>query len=142
MAKIPVTPQITIDEDHLQYEFVRASGPGGQKVNKTASAVQLRYELAASGWPEPLLARLRRLAGKRVTGDDVLVIDARRFRTQERNRQDALDRLVDLVRRAAQPPKARRKTRPTRSSVEKRLRKKQRRSEKKRLRGKLKSGEE
>jgi ribosome-associated protein len=127
---IPITPALTLDESEIQYEFVRAAGPGGQNVNKVATAVQLRYDVAHSpSLPEAVRQRLTRLAGKRLTGEGVLVIEARRFRTQEQNRQDALDRLVALLRRAAEPPKPRRPTRPTAASQERRLKGKRRRSE-------------
>ncbi len=102
---IRITDRITIDERELEESFIRASGPGGQNVNKLASAVQLRFDVRRSpSLPEDARARLERLAGKRLTREGVLVITAQRHRTQERNRQDALDRLVDLIRRAAVPP--------------------------------------
>lgn len=132
---IRVSRHITIDESEIEEHFVRASGPGGQHVNRAATAVQLRFDVANSpSLPDDVRGRLQRLAGNRLTEDGVLVIDAQRFRSQSRNRQDARRRLVDLVRRASQPPKVRHKTRPTRASQERRLREKQRRSEKKRLR--------
>jgi ribosome-associated protein len=132
---IPITPTITLDDSEIHYEFVRAAGPGGQNVNKVATAVQLRFDVAHSpSLPEDVRRRLIRLAGKRLTGEGVLVIEARRFRTQEQNRQDALDRLVALIRRAAEPPKPRRQTKPTAASQERRLRSKRRRSEIKKVR--------
>ncbi|MBV9635504.1 MAG: aminoacyl-tRNA hydrolase, partial [Methylobacteriaceae bacterium] len=116
--------------------FVRASGPGGQNVNKVASAVQIRFDVRRSpSLPEDVRARLERLAGRRLTRDGVIVIDAQRFRTQERNRADALDRLVELVRRAAAAPMPRRPTRPTKASQERRLEGKSRRAAIKRRRG-------
>src|ERR1700733_7518922 len=112
-----VTDQISIDERELEESFVRASGPGGQNVNKVATAVQLRFDVRASpSLPQEVRARLERLAGARLTRDGVLVITAQRHRTQGRNRQDALDRLLDLIRKAAVAPVKRRPTKPTRAS--------------------------
>jgi len=133
---IEVTPSIRIDEDELDERFIRAPGPGGQNVNKVASAVQLRFDAARSASLTPdLRQRLIRLAGSRASNDGVITIDAHRFRTRERNREDALERLVDLIRRAAHRPKPRKKTKPTRGSKERRLQAKSQRSGVKRLRG-------
>jgi ribosome-associated protein len=133
---IYVTPTCAIEEKEIQEEFIRASGPGGQNVNKVATAVQLRFDVQhSSSLPDDVRGRLLTLGGKRITADGVLVIDARRFRTQERNRQDARDRLVALIRKAAEKPRFRRKTRPTAASRQRRLDTKQRRSRTKRARG-------
>jgi ribosome-associated protein len=132
---IEITPTLSIEERELRFDFTRASGPGGQHVNKVATAVQLRFDVRHSpSLPDEVKARLIQFAGKRVTDSGVLVIEARRFRTQEQNRQDAIERLVELIRRAAPKPKRRRKTRPGRAARERRLAAKRRRSEKKRLR--------
>jgi ribosome-associated protein len=126
---IPITDTLALDEAEISESFIRASGPGGQNVNKVASAVQLRFDLRQSrSLPGPVLARLARLAGQRLSLDGVLIITAQRFRSQERNRDDALDRLVALIRRAATPPKPRRPTAPTKASRERRLETKARRS--------------
>jgi ribosome-associated protein len=132
---IRITPTISLEEDELEERFIRASGPGGQNVNKLSSAVQLRFDVRRSpSLPEDVRARLGRLAGRRLTRDGVLVIDARRHRTQEQNRRDAFDRLVDLIERAAVAPTPRRPTRPTRASRERRIEAKKRRASIKGLR--------
>lgn len=127
---IQVTNTIALDEAELQESFIRASGPGGQNVNKVESAVQLRFDVRNSpSLPEDVKARLERIAGKRLTNEGVLVITAQRFRTQERNREDAVARLVELVRQATERPKPRRPTRPTLASKKRRLEAKGRRSD-------------
>jgi len=133
--KIAVNDNLALDESEISETFIRASGPGGQNVNKVASAAQLRFDLRSSpSLPEAVKARLARLAGSRLTQDGVIVITAQRFRSQERNRDDARDRLTALIRRAAEPPKPRRKTRPSAGQREERLSAKARRASVKRQR--------
>jgi ribosome-associated protein len=136
MPTIPITAGIALDAGEVQESFLRASGPGGQNVNKLETAVRLRFDAARSpSLPEAARARLLRLAGRRITREGVLVITARRHRTQERNRAEALERLVELIRQAAAPPPpARRPTKPTRASQRRRLESKTRRAAVKRLR--------
>jgi ribosome-associated protein len=132
---IRVTHTIAIDDDELDEQFVRASGPGGQNVNKLSSAVQLRFDVRRSpNLSGDVRARLERLAGRRLTREGVLIISAQRHRAQERNRQDARERLIELIRRAAIAPIPRRATRPTAGSRERRLQSKKHRSSIKGLR--------
>jgi ribosome-associated protein len=129
---IPIIGDIVLDDSLIEERFILASGPGGQNVNKVASAVQLRLDLRRlPGLPEAVRARAAALAGRRLNQDGVLVITARRFATQERNRRDALDRLVQLIRRAATLPPPRRATRPSAAARERRLRQKAQRAERK-----------
>jgi len=133
---IRVNAQIELDEREIQEAFVRASGPGGQNVNKVSTAVQLRFDVAHSpSLPDPVRERLMNLAGRRLTQDGVLIIEAERFRSQRRNRDDALERLIELVREACEEDKPRHATRPTLASRKRRLESKQRRGETKKQRG-------
>ena len=134
---IEITPSLSIDERELTFEYIHASGPGGQNVNKVATAVQLRFDLRASSLPDDVRKRLIKLAGKRVTHESVLVLEAKQYRTQEQNREDAIQRLVDWIRKATVKPKKRTKTKPTAASREKRLKSKKVRGEVKRLRSSL-----
>ena len=132
---IPVTQHISLDENEIHLHFVRSSGPGGQNVNKVAKAVQLRFDVGNSpSLPGDVRTRLIRLAGRRVTQDGILIIEARQFRTQERNREDAIKRLIELVRQATQKPKPRKKTRPSRAAKERRIEGKKQRGNIKKMR--------
>ncbi|TET93871.1 MAG: aminoacyl-tRNA hydrolase [Desulfobacteraceae bacterium] len=131
---IHITRTIAIDERDIKQEFIRSSGPGGQNVNKVSTAVQLRFNVVTSSLPDDVRKRLIHLAGRRITEDGVLIIQAQRFRTQERNRQDSIDRLVKLIRKASERPKVRRKTKPSLESKRRLLETKRHRSEAKRMR--------
>jgi ribosome-associated protein len=132
---IKITPTLGLPEDELQFQFKLASGPGGQNVNKVATAVELRFDVARSpSLPEPVRMRLLALAGSRVTQEGELLITARRFRSQERNRQDAIERLVALIQKAAEAPKPRIRTQPTRVAKQRRMDEKRRVGEKKQTR--------
>ena len=130
-----ILPSLIIDEKEIKEQFIRSSGPGGQNVNKVATAVQLRFNVHHNrSLPADVRKRLMRLAGNRITEQGDLIIEARRFRTQERNRQDARERLAALIRNSTIKPKIRRKTKPSASSIKRRLEEKQRRGKLKRLR--------
>jgi ribosome-associated protein len=135
---IKITPSITLNENEIEEQFIRAPGPGGQKVNKTESAVQLRFNARKSpGLSTTVFLRLKRLAGRRMTRDGVIVITANRFRTQEQNRRDALERLIALIARAATPPAVRRPTKPSKGAIKRQAESKRRRSRIKKTRGKV-----
>ena len=132
---IYITPAIKIDKKEIKLQFIKASGPGGQNVNKLATAVQLRFDVKNSpSFPDDVRTRLVRLAGRRITENGVLIIEAKRFRKQEQNRQDAIDRLIKLIRKATEKPKARIKTKPTLASKKRILAAKQHRRRIKKMR--------
>ena len=135
---ITITSEIRLDEKELQYEFVKATGPGGQNVNKVATAVQLRFDvLNSKNLPDAVKKRLLEIAGNRANAEGVLRIDAKRFRTQTQNREDALNRLVTMIIQATHKPKKRKKTKRSKASHERRLQMKKRHSDKKKRRGRV-----
>lgn len=138
---LEITPALALSDEELVERFVRSSGPGGQNVNKVATAVELRFDVGASALPEDVKARLSALAGSRMTVEGVLVIDSREHRTQAQNRAAARERLADLVRRAAAKPKKRRRTQPTQASRRRRIESKVRRARVKAGRGTVRSDE-
>ena len=139
---LEINSDITIKTAEIRFDFVRSSGPGGQNVNKVASAAQLRFDIRNStSIPDEIKPRLIKLAGKRVNSEGILLIDARTSRSQSQNRAEALERLKTLILKALHKPKPRRKTRPTAASKEKRLRSKKMRGNLKRLRGNVKDGD-
>jgi ribosome-associated protein len=132
---VAITPSITLREDEFQLDFIRASGPGGQNVNKVATAVQLRFDVRRSpSLPDGVRERLEKLAGSRLTQEGVLMIEAKRYRTQEQNRLDAIKRLVTLIQKAVEEPKPRQKTRPSRAAKQARVEEKKKRGEVKKTR--------
>ena len=140
---VRITPTILIHENEIKLNFIRSSGPGGQNVNKVASTVQLRFDVKNSpSLSDDVRTRLIRLAGDKMTKDGILIIQARRFRKQGRNRQDAMDRLIKLIRKASEKPKAHIKPKPTRTSKERILAAKRRRSEQKRMRRRVSISED
>ena len=133
-----ITPEISIDENEIKEEFILGSGPGGQNINKVASGVQLRFDVAgSSSLPEDVRRRLIRLAGKRITTSGELIIESKAYRSQRRNRDEARLRLLELLKQASQKPKTRMKTRPTRESRERRLSNKRLRGDTKKMRQRL-----
>ena len=139
---LKISPEIQIDEREIHLGFIHASGPGGQNVNKVASAVQLRFDTNSASLPADVAQRLKILAGKRVNAEGILLVESSKYRSQAQNRQDVIERFVELVRLASEKPKTRRKTKPTAMARRRRLEAKRLRSEVKRMRRKLSMGDE
>lgn len=134
-AMLEITDRITVNEDEIQFDFIRSSGPGGQNVNKVSSGVQLRFDVTNSpSLPEDVRKRLMRQAHNRITQEGILILEAKQYRTQEQNRQAAVERLTELIRAAAKKPKIRKRTKPSKEANRKRLEAKRRRGKIKRLR--------
>ena len=142
MAQLPITESLALDEREFEERFVRASGPGGQNVNKVATAVELRFDIAASTLPAEVKARLKTIAGSRLTSEGVLLIDSREYRTQAQNRDAARERLVALIVQATKRPRKRRPTRPSAASRERRLDSKKQRAQVKEHRGRSRRSED
>jgi ribosome-associated protein len=134
---LQITPQVALPDDELEWQAIRARGAGGQNVNKVSSALHLRFDIRASSLPDPVKQRLLAMRDHRISGDGIVIIKAQRFRTQEKNRTDAAQRLSALIRSACQEPKRRKATRPTLASKKRRLEGKTRRGQTKRLRGRV-----